>query len=68
MNQPFEELKMYQNFDELADDVLDFAKEILPEQMLYLSAIEAGQQRMLKIANAKVDIPMVEGMQIELNQ
>ncbi len=46
MNQPFEDLKMYQNFDELADDVLDFAKEILPDQMLYLSAIEAGQQRM----------------------
>ncbi|MGI1805418.1 diguanylate cyclase domain-containing protein [Exiguobacterium sp. TDN 0502] len=68
MNQPFEDLKMYQNFDELADDVLDFAKEILPDQMLYLSAIEAGQQRMLKIANDKADIPMVEGMQIELNQ
>ncbi|KOP28983.1 diguanylate cyclase [Exiguobacterium sp. BMC-KP] len=68
MNQPFEELKMYQNFDELANDVLDFAKEILPEQMLYLSAIEAGEQRMLKIANDKGDIPMVEGMQLELNQ
>ncbi|MDW2886525.1 hypothetical protein [Exiguobacterium artemiae] len=33
----FEELKMYTKFDDLADDLLDLAKEILPEQLFYLS-------------------------------
>lgn len=68
MTEPFAELKMYKNFDELANDVLDFATELLPEQMLYLSAIENEHQMMYKIANQKNDIPMFDGMVIELNK
>lgn len=45
----FEELKMYTKFDDLADDLLDLAKEILPEQLFYLSAIDDAEQLILKL-------------------
>lgn len=31
----YQELQMYKNFDELASDVLDLAKEILPDQLFF---------------------------------
>lgn len=70
MTKPFRELQMYNNFNELADDVLQFAHEILPHQMLYmlyLSAIEKEKQLIFKIANKKADIPMTDGMILDLN-
>ncbi|WP_214752466.1 sensor domain-containing diguanylate cyclase [Exiguobacterium sp. s16] len=62
-----EELKMYESFDELANDVLDLAKEILPEQMFYLSAFSDTQQFVLKLSNEKSSILIKEGMVVDLN-
>lgn len=68
MTKPFRELQMYNHFNELADDVLQFAHEILPQQMFYLSVIEKKQQLIFKVANKKSDIPMADGMTLDLNQ
>lgn len=67
MNTQFDELQMYENFDELATDVLDLAKEILPEQLFYLSVFSDQQQFILKLSNEKSNIHITEGMVVDLN-
>lgn len=63
----FEELKMYTKFDDLADDLLDLAKEILPEQLFYLSAIDDAEQLILKLSDEQTSMRVAEGMVIDLN-
>lgn len=67
MKTQVEELKLYESFDELANDVLDLAKEILPEQLFYLSAFSDTQQFVLKLSNEKSNILIKEGMVVDLN-
>lgn len=67
MNIHFEELKMYTKFDDLADDLLDLAKEILPEQLFYLSAINETEQLIIKLSEEQTRMPVTEGMVIDLN-
>ncbi|WP_058763126.1 diguanylate cyclase domain-containing protein [Exiguobacterium chiriqhucha] len=67
MNKQFEELKMYESFDELANDVLDLANEILPEQMFYLTAFTDSQQVILKLSNQKSSIQITENMVVDLS-
>ena len=67
MNTQFEELKMYESFDELANDVLDLANEILPEQMFYLTAFTDSQQVILKLSNQKSSIQITENMVVDLS-
>lgn len=68
MTIPFEELQMYKNFDELASDVLDLAKEILPDQLFYLSTFSDAQQIILKLSNEKSSIHVKEGLVLNLNR
>lgn len=63
----FRELEMYKNFDELAEDVIGLAKEILPEQLFYLSSISEAQQIVLKHSPNGTSIPIAEGMVFDLN-
>lgn len=67
MRTQFEELKMYESFDELANDVLDLANEILPEQMFYLTAFTDSQQVILKLSNQKSSIQITENMVVDLS-
>jgi len=67
MRTQFEELKMYESFDELANDVLDLAHEILPEQMFYLTAFTDSQQVILKLSNQKSSIQITENMVVDLS-
>lgn len=64
----FQELEMYKNFNELASDLLDLAKEILPEQLIYLSSINDTQQVVLKFSNDNTSINITEGMIVNLNE
>ncbi len=64
----FQELEMYKNFDELASDVLDLAKEILPDQLLFLSSISDTQQLILKLSNKDTSIVVTEGMVFNLEE
>ncbi|KAA0955326.1 diguanylate cyclase domain-containing protein [Planococcus kocurii] len=63
----FQELEMYKNFDELATDLLDLAKEILPEQFIFLSSINDTQQVILKLSNDNTSIDVTEGTIVNLN-
>lgn len=63
----FEELERYKNFDELANDVLDLAKEIMPDQLIYLTSIDDTQQIILKLSNDDSNILVTEGMVINLD-
>lgn len=64
----FQELQMYKNFDELASDLLDLAKEILPDQLIYLTSLSDTQQVILKLSNEDTSIAVTEGMVMNLNQ
>lgn len=63
----YQELQMYKNFDELAMDVLELAKEILPDQLLYVSSVSDTQQVILKVSNEGTNIAVTEGMVLNLN-
>ncbi|TWT05570.1 sensor domain-containing diguanylate cyclase [Planococcus sp. CPCC 101016] len=63
----FQELEMYKDFDELASDVLDLAKEILPDQLLYLSSIRGNRQLILKHSDHETSIPIVENMMLSIS-
>ncbi|ANU12083.1 GAF sensor-containing diguanylate cyclase [Planococcus antarcticus DSM 14505] len=63
----YQELQMYKNFDELASDVLDLAKEILPDQLFFLSSVSDTQQVILKLSNEDTSILVAEGMVVNLN-
>ena len=64
----YQELQMYKNFNELASDVLDLAKEILPDQLIYLSSVSDTQQVILKLSNEDTSILVTEGMVLNLNE
>ncbi|OHX51517.1 diguanylate cyclase [Planococcus salinarum] len=61
-----EDLQMYKNFDELSRDVLDLAKEILPDQLIYLTSFTDTQQIILKLSDMDTNILLTEGMAINL--
>lgn len=65
---PLHEIQMYRNFNELASDVLDLAKEILPDKLIYLSSFTDNQQVILKVSDADTDILVTEGRAINLDQ
>lgn len=61
-----QEFRMYHNFDELAEDVLALAKEILPEKLIYLTSLSDSQQVVLKVSEEHLDINISEGMTVPL--
>lgn len=63
-----QELQTYRNFDELANDVLELAKEILPDKLIYLTLLSDKQQIILKLSNTDTSILLTEGMVINLNE
>lgn len=63
-----QEVENYKNFDELAKDVLDLAKEILPDQLIYLTSVSDNQQIILKLSNEDSGILLSEGMVLNLNE
>lgn len=62
------ELQFYKNFDELAMDVLDMAKEFMPERLIYLTTFTEKQQIILKLSEKNASIQINEGMVIEINE
>ncbi|MCM3442307.1 sensor domain-containing diguanylate cyclase [Metabacillus halosaccharovorans] len=62
------EINMYKNFDELAQDILEMAQEFFPGKLLFLSNFSNNKQIILKLSDKDTDISLNEGMSIELNQ
>ncbi|KRE59864.1 sensor domain-containing diguanylate cyclase [Paenibacillus sp. Soil750] len=62
------ELQFYKNFDELAKDILEMAKETMPDRLIYLTSFTRKQQIILKLSETNVNIGINEGMVIEINE
>ncbi|UKS28568.1 diguanylate cyclase [Paenibacillus sp. HWE-109] len=67
MSIPLNEIQFYKNFDELARDVLDMAKEFMPDRLIYLTTFTETQQIILKLSETNTSIYISEGMIIERN-
>ncbi|MFP7471628.1 diguanylate cyclase [Niallia taxi] len=60
------EYLLYNNFNELAVDILTLAKEILPDSFLFLSAIVNNEQHILKTSPNTEHINIREGISLPL--
>ncbi|WP_315899184.1 sensor domain-containing diguanylate cyclase [Paenibacillus cremeus] len=60
------ELDLFKNFDELSNDILEMAKDILPDKLIYLTTFTASEQWILKLSERDTDIRLSEGMKIPL--
>lgn len=67
MNPPLQELQMYQNFDELAEDVLKLAREIMPGKLIYLTTIDDFQQVVLKVSDVDSEVLISEGLVVPVS-
>ena len=68
MNITLKEIKSYDNFDELALDVIELAKEILPGKLIYINSLSEGKQVTLKVSNTNVHINLKEGLTIDVDE
>lgn len=62
------ELHLYRNFNELAMDILNLAKEVMPDRLIYLTTFTDTQQIILKLSETNKDILINEGMKINLKE
>lgn len=67
MNPTMQEFQMYQNFDELAEDVLDLAREIMPGKLVYLTTIDDFQQVVLKVSDVDSEVLISEGLVVPVS-
>lgn len=66
MGIPLNELQEYENFDELALDILEMAHEFMPDKTIFLSAISETQQIILKVLDQNSEVHIDEGMTLDL--
>jgi len=59
---------MYENFDELAEDVLTLAKEVLPDKFIYINYLGDSKQVTLKISDEDSEINLSEGQTMDLQK
>ncbi|MFC5452760.1 sensor domain-containing diguanylate cyclase [Paenibacillus aestuarii] len=62
------EWQLYKNFDELANDILDMAKEFLPDRLIYLTSFTEQEQIILKLSETDTNIQLHEGMTVPLQE
>ncbi|MEY8741190.1 diguanylate cyclase [Bacillales bacterium AN1005] len=67
METVFKEYALYKNINELAVDMLDLAKEILPSSLFFLSVFTDTEQHILKVAGNRGIINITEGAKLSLN-
>ncbi|MFW6298315.1 MAG: diguanylate cyclase domain-containing protein [Bacillota bacterium] len=68
MELELEEIKLYENFDDLADDVLTLAKEILPDKLIYINHLSDSRQVTLKVSDDRPDIALEEWSETKLDE
>ncbi|CAN7662990.1 diguanylate cyclase domain-containing protein [Paenibacillus sp. LjRoot56] len=62
------ELQFYKNFDELARDILEMAKETMPDRLIYLTSFTKKEQTIVKLSETNDNICIHEGMVIEIKE
>ncbi|WP_166240200.1 sensor domain-containing diguanylate cyclase [Paenibacillus turpanensis] len=60
------ELQLYTNFEELANDVLQMASEFMKDKLIFLSAITQTQQLILKVLDNNSGSRITEGMELDI--
>lgn len=68
MSITIKEIKNYKNFNEMANDVIKLASEIMPEKLIYINALTEGKQHTLKVSDTNKNINLKEGLVIDLDQ
>lgn len=68
MGIPINEIQLYKNFNELAIDILELAKEVMPDRLLFISTLTNEQQMILKVSEQNSTIQINEGMTIPINE
>jgi diguanylate cyclase (GGDEF)-like protein len=68
MGIPINEIQLYKNFNELAIDILELAKEVMPDRLLFLSTLTNEQQIILKLSEQNSNIQIGEGMTLPINE
>ncbi|TRZ38545.1 sensor domain-containing diguanylate cyclase [Niallia circulans] len=66
MRKGLNDYQLYENFNELAADILALAKNIIPGGYFFLSAFTDKEQHILKVAKNKENIQINEGSRIPL--
>lgn len=66
MNSMIQELQMYNNFDELADDVLHLARQIMPGKLIYLTSLGESEQVILKVSDPNSEVLVTEGLVVPI--
>lgn len=67
MAKTLQEVQMFNNFDELANDLLNLATEIMPDKLIYLTSIVDKEQFILKLSKHDSEIQISEGMVFNLD-
>ncbi|MCM3601679.1 sensor domain-containing diguanylate cyclase [Robertmurraya korlensis] len=62
------EFQLYKNFNELALDILELAREVMPDRLFFLSTLTNEQQTILKLSEKNHNIQIKEGMSIPVKQ
>jgi len=62
------EIQAYSKFDQLAEDALSLAQEILPDKFIYINFLSQFKQITLKVHGANPHISIYEGMTINLEE
>ncbi|MEK4386206.1 sensor domain-containing diguanylate cyclase [Solibacillus sp. FSL W7-1464] len=62
------ELELYNDFNELANDVLALATEILPDKLIFLTTFSNNQQIILKLSDTNTSILLTEGMALNIDE
>ncbi|WP_426448385.1 diguanylate cyclase domain-containing protein [Paenibacillus sp. S-38] len=60
------ELQMYTNFEELANDILQMANEFMQDKLIFLSAMTDTHQIILKVLDNNSGSRITEGLALEL--
>ncbi|TYP79245.1 sensor domain-containing diguanylate cyclase [Paenibacillus methanolicus] len=60
------ELNLYNNFEEMANDILQLANEFMPDKLIFLSAMTQTHQLILKVLDDNSGSRIEEGMSVAL--
>ena len=68
MGIPLNELQVYRNFEEMANDVLQMANEFMQDRVVYITTMTDSKQTILKVLDNQTGSLIPEGLTLDLFQ
>ena len=68
MGIPLNELQVYSNFEEMANDVLQMANEFMQDRVVYITTMTDSKQTILKVLDNQTGSLIPEGLTLDLFQ